>query len=64
MDDRDTELNGSIGNWGATLNVKNGGIYASFNFTSDSNQAEQQVTQWNAIKLPKAITLRYIIKVS
>ena len=63
-DDRDTELNGSIGNWGATLNVKNGGIYASFNFTSDSNQAEQQVTQWNAIKLPKAITLRYIIKVS
>lgn len=62
--DRNNTLNGNVGDRGSTLNVKNGGVNTSFNFTTDGNQAEQQVTQWNAIKLPKAITLRYIIKVS
>lgn len=62
--DRNNNLNGNVGDRGSTVNVRNGGVNTSSNFTSDGSQAEQPVTQWNAIKLPKAIALRYIIKVS
>lgn len=58
---RDTGLNGSWGYSGSTEAIKSGGLYTSMNFVNDA-QAESGTTQWNAIKLPKAITLRYIIK--
>lgn len=62
-DNRDTSLNGNVGDRGTTINVVNGGVYASWNFT-DTGQNQSTVNQWNAIKLPKAIALRYIIKIS
>lgn len=62
-DNRTSTLNGNVGDRGSTLNVVNGGVNTSWNF-EDSSQSEQTVSQWNAIKLPKAIALRYIIKVS
>lgn len=62
-DNRTSNLNGNVGDRGATLNVVNGGVNSSWNFQGTS-QGEQSVSQWNAIKLPKAIALRYIIKIS
>lgn len=60
-DQRDSGLNGSWGYSGSTEAIKNGGVYTSENFINNS-QGESGTTQWNAIKLPKAIALRYIIK--
>ena len=60
---RDSGLNGSYGYSGSTESIKNGGLYTSMNFVNNA-QGESGVTQWNAIKLPKAIALRYIIKKS
>lgn len=62
-DNRTSTLNGNVGDRGATVNVVNGGVNSSWNFHGDS-QGEQSVNQWNAIKLPKSIALRYIIKIS
>ena len=62
-DNRTSSLNGNVGDRGATVNVNNGGVYTSHNFTNDA-QSVQNATQLNVIKLPKSITLRYIIKVS
>ena len=62
-DNRTQNLNGNVGSRGATVNVVNGGVNSSWNFQGTS-QGEQSVKQWNAIKLPKAIALRYIIKTS
>jgi hypothetical protein len=62
-DNRSSSMNGSYGYAGQTVNVVNGGLYSSYNFTG-GNQASQTIEQWNATKLPKAITLRYIIKIS
>lgn len=60
-DQRDSGLNGSYGYSGSTESIRNGGLYTSPNFINDT-QGESETTQWNAIKLPKAIALRYIIK--
>lgn len=62
-DNRTFGLNGDVGDRGATVSVANGGVYTSHNFTNEA-QSVQNATQLNVIKLPKSITLRYIIKVS
>lgn len=62
-DNRAPGLNGNVGGRGSTTNVVNGGVYTSYNFTNES-QSVQSASQLNVIKLPKSITLRYIIKVS
>jgi hypothetical protein len=62
-DNRNSSLTGDYGGkYGTSVGVKNGGLFTSVNFTDNDNQGTQTVTQWNASKLPKAITLRYIIK--
>lgn len=62
-ENRNTSLNGSVGDRGATVNVVSGGIYTSKNFQGDT-QTEASGDVLNVVKLPKSITLKYIKKIS
>lgn len=65
---RDTSLNGDVGYYqeDKTIGVVKGGIISSKNFDDPSGAGQSEVSAgiFNITKLPKAIALRYIIKVS
>ena len=62
-ENRNINLNGSVGDRGSTVNVVSGGVYTSKNFQG-STQTEVSGDVLNITKLPKAITLMYIKKIS
>lgn len=61
---KNSNLNGDIGDRGATIGVQSGAIVSSYNLIDKSVLDESENEKLVLDKLPPVITLKYIIKIS